>query len=181
MTSTLITEEQLKHTQVRKKEIKSEKKKPELIEKRLQKEKPRKSKITKKKTKVVVARGKRKESIARATIRDGKGNIRINCIALDAFGNKYMRHLVKQPLSFLGPEATTIDISVTVVGGGVMGQVQAARIAIAKALVQYFDGMGLKEKFVDFDRALLVEDVRRVEPKKFKGPKARARYQKSYR
>ncbi len=143
------------------------------------KKKARKSK--KKITKVVVARGKRKESIARATIREGKGNIRINKMSINALNNRYIRNIIIQPLSFVGPEANNIDIEVNVFGGGVMGQAQAARTAIANALVCYFDGMNLKEKFLEVDRTLLVEDVRRVEPKKFKGPKARARYQKSYR
>ena len=62
-----------------------------------------------------------------------------------------------------------------------MGQAQAARTAIANALVAYFDGMNLKEKFNSIDRSLIVDDTRRVEPKKFRGPKARARFQKSYR
>ncbi len=62
-----------------------------------------------------------------------------------------------------------------------MGQAQAARTAIANALVEYFGEMNLREKFVEIDRSLVVEDTRRVEPKKYRGPKARARYQKSYR
>lgn len=66
-------------------------------------------------------------------------------------------------------------------GGGTMGQAQAARTAIAHALVMYFDQMNLREKFISIDRSMLIEDTRRVEPKKFRGPKARARFQKSYR
>ncbi|MBU0586162.1 30S ribosomal protein S9, partial [Candidatus Micrarchaeota archaeon] len=62
-----------------------------------------------------------------------------------------------------------------------MGQAQAARVAIAKALVDYTQDEALKKTFLDHDRSLLVDDVRRVEAKKYKGPKARARYQKSYR
>lgn len=141
--------------------------------------KTRKSK--KKTSKSVVARGKRKESIARATIREGKGNIRMNKISINALSNKYIRDLICQPLSFVGPEVNSIDIDVSVFGGGAMGQAQAARTAIANALVHYFEGMNLKEKFIEVDRTFLIEDVRRVEPKKFRGPKARARYQKSYR
>lgn len=133
------------------------------------------------KGKVTIARGKRKECKARARIKKGSGAIRINCMSLQSFNNKYIREIIREPLRYLGPEANEIDISVLVKGGGVMGQAQAARTAIAKALVEYFDKMDLKEKFSSIDRSLLVEDTRRVESKKYRGPKARARYQKSYR
>jgi small subunit ribosomal protein S9 len=143
----------------------------------------KKKRKTKKKSKekVVVARGKRKECKARARIRKGKGDIRINRKSLRSFNNRYVRETIREPLTYIGPEANEIDISVSVTGGGVMGQAQAARTAIAKALVAYFDKMDLKEKFISIDRSLVVEDTRRVESKKYKGPKARARYQKSYR
>jgi small subunit ribosomal protein S9 len=128
-----------------------------------------------------VARGKRKESIARATIRAGKGVIRINSQNLSAINNPYIREIIREPLRYVGPEANNIDISVNVEGGGAMGQAQAARTAIANALSLYFDQMNLREKFIGIDRSLVIEDTRRVEPKKFRGPKARARFQKSYR
>ncbi len=144
----------------------------------------KRTKKTKKKApkgKVIIARGKRKECKARARIKAGKGAIRINKNSLESFNNKYVREIIREPLRYLGPEANEIDISVKVEGGGMMGQAQAARTAIAKALVEYFDKMNLKEKFGSIDRSLIVEDTRRVEPKKYRGPKARARYQKSYR
>jgi small subunit ribosomal protein S9 len=131
--------------------------------------------------KVFVARGKRKESVARATISEGKGAIRINSRSIASINNPYIADIVREPLRYVGPEANNIDISVNVRGGGTMGQAQAARTAIANALVMYFEGMNLREKFIDIDRSLVIEDTRRVEPKKFRGPKARARFQKSYR
>ncbi|MEW6036372.1 MAG: 30S ribosomal protein S9, partial [Candidatus Micrarchaeota archaeon] len=131
--------------------------------------------------KAFVARGKRKESVARATITDGKGVIRINSQNLSSLGNPYIREIIREPLRYVGPEANNVDISVSVTGGGMMGQAQAARTAIANALSLYFEGMNLKQKFAEIDRSLVVEDTRRVEPKKFRGPKARARFQKSYR
>ena len=129
----------------------------------------------------VVARGKRKKAVARAAIRPGKGVIRVNRVLLDALGNKYMREVIREPVRYVGPEANSVDISVNVFGGGAMGQAQAARTAIANALVKYFEGISLREKFISIDRSLVVEDTRRVESKKYRGPKARARYQKSYR
>ena len=145
--------------------------------------KTRKRKISKKKptTKAVVVRGKRKRSIARAAVREGTGIIRLNSVNLEAVNNTYVREIIKEPLRYMGPEANTVNISVNVEGGGVMGQAQAARTAIARALAEYFGELKLKEKFIAIDRSLIVEDTRRVEPKKYRGPKARARYQKSYR
>jgi small subunit ribosomal protein S9 len=145
--------------------------------------KARKKKAAPKKAgkRTMVARGKRKESVARATISEGKGVIRINSQNLEAINNPYIREIIREPLHYIGPEANGIDISINVSGGGAMGQAQAARTAIANALVMYFEQMNLKQKFIEIDRSLVVEDTRRVETKKFRGPKARARFQKSYR
>jgi len=95
------------------KEAKKEEKKPKKTTKR----KTRKKKGAPK-TKVVIARGKRKRSVARATVRKGKGNVRINSLSVESFSNKYMRQIITEPLRYLGPEANSIDISVNVSGGG---------------------------------------------------------------
>src|SRR3989344_3253690 len=139
-------------------------------------------KRTKKKgPKVVVARGKRKESIARAVLSKGRGTVRYNHAAVSALSNRYIRELIMEPVHYAGAAGTELDIRVNVRGGGVMGQAQAARTAIAKGLVAYLEDESLKQKFLDTDRSLVVEDSRRFESKKYRGPKARARYQKSYR
>lgn len=162
-----------------KKESKTKKRKAK-TEKNVEKPK-RKKKKEKKATRAFVTRGKRKESVARATIREGKGVVRMNGLAISSMNNRYIREIILEPTRYVGPEASNVDISVNVNGGGRMGQAQAARTAIANALVIYFDKMNLKEKFMSIDRSLLVEDTRRVEAKKYRGPKARARFQKSYR
>ena len=82
---------------------------------------------------------------------------------------------------FIANKLSKIDVSVNVKGGGVMGQIQAARTAIARALVEYFEDEGLAKKMYEYDRYLLGNDPRRVEPKKDRARKARAKYQKSYR
>jgi small subunit ribosomal protein S16e len=81
-----------------------------------------------------------------------------------------------------------VDIRVRVTGGGHTSQVYAIRQAIAKAIVAYYQKFvdeqsknELKKALIAYDRTLLVADPRRSEPKKFGGPGARARYQKSYR
>lgn len=134
-----------------------------------------------KKEKVAHARGKRKRSIARATIKSGKGNVRINKLSVGALTNEYERELLLEPLRIAGDVSKTIDVNVYVIGGGRMGQVQAARNAISKALVEYTNDDGLKKKLLETDHSLLIEDARKVEPKKYLGRKARARFQKSYR
>ncbi len=144
---------------------------------------PKKAKKIKKKKKGVHtehARGKRKRAIARATVKEGSGRIRVNSKLTSSVGNKYFRNIVEEPLGLLGPDGLKVDISVKVHGGGEMGQAQACRTAIAKALALYF-GEGVIAKYKEDDLYLLKEDSRRVEPKKYQGPKARARKQKSYR
>jgi small subunit ribosomal protein S9 len=142
---------------------------------------PKKKRKAEKKTRAFVARGKRKESVARATIKPGKGMIRVNHLNLSSMPNAFIREIIREPVRYVGAEAAGIDIAVSVNGGGTMGQAQAARTAIANALVLYFDQLNLREKFIGIDRSLVIEDTRRVETKKFRGPKARARFQKSYR
>jgi small subunit ribosomal protein S9 len=66
-------------------------------------------------------------------------------------------------------------------GGGSSGQAQAARSALAKVIAKASGTDAVKKLYMEYDRTMLVDDVRQVEPKKFKGPKARARFQKSYR
>ncbi len=128
-----------------------------------------------------IYRGKRKQSIARASVSKGKGIIRINSVRLGAIDNKYVRDIVSEPLHLAPQIASQVNISVNVIGGGQMGQAQAARVAIARALVGFSKDDNLKKKILEYDRFMIAEDSRRVEPKKYKGPKARARFQKSYR
>ncbi|MEM0475960.1 MAG: 30S ribosomal protein S9 [Candidatus Norongarragalinales archaeon] len=137
-----------------------------------------------KKKKLVVYRGKRKQAIARAWLRPaaqpGRGVVRINGLALAALHSPVERAVISEPIAII-PDASKFDIYVSVRGGGRMGQAQAARTAISRALVAALGDEELKKRLVEFDRSLLVEDTRRVEPKKFKGPGARARFTKSYR
>jgi len=135
-------------------------------------------KKSRKKIKAVVARGKRKEAVARATVREGKGTVRVNGVLLGALPSALLRETVAEPLGFVEPK---YDADITIRGGGISGQAQAARTALAKALVEFTGDDALRQRVIERDRTLLVEDSRRVEPKKFKGPKARARFTKSYR
>ena len=131
--------------------------------------------------KVVTAVGKRKTAIARAIVEEGNGRVRINKILLQAVQNPFMKSKIAEPLILLGDRAREIQVDVRVKGGGEMGQAEAARSAIAKGLVDFFEDEELRKQMSDYDRALLVDDTRRKEPKHFGGRGARAKRQKSYR
>jgi len=132
--------------------------------------------------KVLVLSGKRKTAIARATVRLGKGRIRINNVPLEIFEPKLARDKILEPL-FLVEEKVwgQVDINVKVSGGGFMGQAEAARMAIANGLLKWTKSTRLRTTLRDYDRTMIAGDPRRSEPKKFGGPGARARDQKSYR
>jgi small subunit ribosomal protein S9 len=131
--------------------------------------------------KVIHTSGKRKTAIARGKVREGKGRVRINKLPVEFYNPELARLKIKEPLTLAGDLVNQVDIDVQVVGGGVMGQAEAARMVIAKGLVQWTGDMDLKEKFNQYDRTMLVGDPRRTESKKYGGRGARARKQKSYR
>ncbi|MBR0472581.1 MAG: 30S ribosomal protein S9 [Methanosphaera sp.] len=132
-------------------------------------------------SKVVHTSGKRKTAIARGTVREGTGKVRINRKPVELYNPELARLKIFEPLELAGDMVNSVDINVRVVGGGVMGQAEAARMVIAKGLVEYFGDINLKDRYVQYDRTMLVGDPRRTESKKFGGPGARARKQKSYR
>jgi len=131
--------------------------------------------------KVINSSGKRKTAIARATIKDGKGRVKINSVPLEILQPELARLKMMEPLELAGDRVVKVDIDVSVEGGGVMGQATATRTAIARGLVDYFEDEELRAKFRAFDRSLLVNDPRRREPKHPLGRGARKKRQKSYR
>ncbi len=132
--------------------------------------------------KVLVLSGKRKTAIARATVRVGKGRVRINNVPLEIFEPKLARDKILEPLLLTDDKVwEQLDINVKVSGGGFMGQAEAARMAIAKGLLKWTKSTRLHTTLRDYDRTMIAGDPRRSEPKKFGGPGARARDQKSYR
>ena len=127
--------------------------------------------------------GKRKKSIARATIKPGKGQIRINKKLIQLYNPRLARMRIMEPLQIAGDDIIKkIKIEVKVEGGGWNGQAEAARLAIARSLVQYTGNKDLEKSFLDYDRHLLVADVRQRESRKPNThQKARSKVQKSYR
>ena len=132
--------------------------------------------------KVIVSSGKRKTAIARVTIKKGKGRVRVNGVPLEILPNELSRVKVNEVFSLAGEEMRNkIDIKANVREGGVIGQAEAIRTAIARGLIEYFEDMSLKEKFVIYDKTIVSGDPRRTEPKHFGGRSSRSRFQKSYR
>jgi small subunit ribosomal protein S9 len=146
-----------------------------------QKKDAAKPRVSRKKIVSIVERGKRKESVARASIKKGTGIVRINAFRLETYTHPYLRALMQEPVLMAGDLAKDLDITVLVHGGGQSAQAEAARQAIARSILKFTGNAELKQRMEEKDRFMLVEDSRRVEPKKYKGPKARARFQKSYR
>ncbi|WP_152041790.1 30S ribosomal protein S9 [Salinigranum salinum] len=126
--------------------------------------------------------GKKKTAVARATVRDGEGRVRINSRPVELVEPEMARLKMLEPFRIAGEDLRSrVDLDIRVSGGGVSGQADAVRTAIARGIVQHLNDAELRDAFMEFDRSLLVNDVRQSEPKKWGGPGARARYQKSYR
>lgn len=131
--------------------------------------------------KVINVSGKRKTAIARASVRKGTGLVRINRTPLEIYQPELARLKIKEALVLAEEKAEKVDIDVECEGGGIMGQANAARTAIARGLVEFFGDDDLKALYVAVDRSLLVNDTRRKEPKHQLGRGARKKKQKSYR
>jgi len=126
--------------------------------------------------------GKKKTAIARATVSEGEGRVRINSRPAELVEPELAQLKMLEPFRIAPDDVRDdIDVDVTVEGGGVMGQADATRTAIARGLVDFTSDAELRDAFMEFDRSLLVNDVRQSESKHWGGPGARARYQKSYR
>ena len=139
--------------------------------------------------------GQRKTSRATATISKGNGKVRINNIPAEVIEPEVAREVVLVPIHLIGELRNKIDLSVKVHGGGFMGQAFASAVAISRALTG--EGKGgkdpkdhplsksireeIRRKITEYDRHFLAGDPRQTESKKFGGPSARRRKQKSYR
>ncbi|MDA0715893.1 MAG: 30S ribosomal protein S9 [Candidatus Poseidoniales archaeon] len=141
-----------------------------------------------KKKKSVEMSGKRKTAVARATVKPGQGRVRINSEPVEIMQPELARRKTMEPLIIADAmnRLGKVDISVVTSGGGIMGQTDAIRTAIARGLVHYNGGAegvdeDLRDEYLRFDRSLLVNDPRRKEPKHQLGRGARRKKQKSYR
>jgi len=129
--------------------------------------------------KAIHVSGRRKTSIAKATLTDGKGIIRINSQLLDVYNPILSRERIKEPLILAGDLSKKVNINIKVAGGGFQSQAEAIRLAIARTLLK--KNPSLKETFLKYDRHLLIADTRRKEQYKPNDSKARAMRQSSKR
>ena len=130
--------------------------------------------------KIIHSSGKRKSAIARVTLKPGNGKVRVNRLLLENYGTSLSRMKIQEPLIIAGDISKSLNIDVTIAGGGSTTQADAARLAIGRALAKL--DKKLEKALLDYDRNLLVADVRRKETHKpNRHGKARAKRQKSYR
>lgn len=132
--------------------------------------------------KTIITSGKRKTATARATLRPGTGKVHVNHTLLEVYTPAVAQMRMQEPLLLADDLSDKVDIDVDFHGGGTMSGADASRLAIAKALVEFAGkGSHLKERFLEYDRQMLVADVRRKETCKPNDSKARSKRQKSYR
>ena len=130
----------------------------------------------------IITSGKRKRSVARAIISEGQGKITINKKDYKSMQN-FDRLKIEEPLRIANKILGKInfDVIISVKGGGEKGQVEASRLALAKAISRFANSEELTKAFLAYDRNLLIADVRRKEPNKPGDSKARAKRQSSKR
>ena len=131
--------------------------------------------------KIVNTSGKRKTAIARATLRPGNVVVRINSVPLDIYPNEMVRLKIAEPLLLIPNAIEGIDVAIDVHGGGIMGQAEAIRTALARGILKWHNDPQIKDVYISYDRTLLVNDSRQKESKKPHGRGARKKFQKSYR
>ena len=126
---------------------------------------------------VINALGRRKSAIARVYVSEGSGKITINKRDItEYFPSPLLQYVVKQPLQVL-EALEKYDIKLNIIGGGFTGQSQAARLAIARALVKINE----EDKKTLRSYGFMTSDSSEVERKKPGRPKARRRFQFSKR
>lgn len=126
--------------------------------------------------------GKRKTSVAKVKIKEGSGKITINKIPhnlLETFHKLYVEEPIRIAKKII--KNLNYDIEVKIFGGGRESQIEAARLGIAKALVEKTKSEALKKAYLKYDKYMLIADTRRKETYKPGDSKARAKRQKSYR
>ena len=134
-----------------------------------------------KKVKEILEVGKRRLAVARAVVKAGSGKIYINSKPLELWGTDILRLWIREPLILAGDAAKNVDVVVNVKGGGIVGQAEAIRQAIAKGLVKFLKDRKLREVYMKYDRNLLVYDPRRNEPHHSSGKGASKRGSRRHR
>ena len=130
----------------------------------------------------IITSGKRKTAVARAIITEGNGKITLNRKDYKNLGF-FNRLRLEEPIRISETVLGKINFNVEILtrGGGEKGQIEAARLALARGIVAFSKSKPLRESYLAYDRNMLVADVRRKETYKPGDSKARRKRQKSYR
>jgi small subunit ribosomal protein S9 len=130
----------------------------------------------------IIESGKRKTSIARAMITEGTGKVTINKRNYENL-QEFDRLKIREPIAIaeqiLGK--LNFDVAIAVHGGGEKSQIDASRLALARAIVSFTKSKPLANAYTEYDRNLLVADIRRKEAYKPGDSKARSKRQSSKR
>ena len=130
----------------------------------------------------IIASGKRKRAVARAILVKGSGKVTINKKKYE-FLQMFDKLKIEEPLriakNILGK--IDFDVFISVRGGGEKSQIEASRLALARAIVGFSKSKELEKTYLNYDRTLVVADIRRKEPNKPGDSKARSKRQTSYR
>ncbi len=132
----------------------------------------------------IVASGKRKTAVARAVLTEGKGKVTVNgkdYKNMELFDKLRIEEPLRIAENLLRSKGINFDAVITARGGGKKGQTDAVRVALARAISDFAKNKELTEAFLDYDRNMLVADVRRKEAYKPNDSKARSKRQSSKR
>ncbi|MFH1326773.1 MAG: 30S ribosomal protein S9 [archaeon] len=132
--------------------------------------------------KKIITSGKRKTAVARAILTEGNGKITINkkdYQTLQMFDKLKIEEPLRITKEIIGK--TNFNVEIFVRGGGEKGQIDASRVALSRAIIKFTNSKKLTDAFMEYDRNMLVADVRRKEAYKPGDSKARAKRQTSYR
>jgi len=131
----------------------------------------------------IIFSGKRKTAVAKLRVKPGTGRVFYNKLPAEELG-LFHRLSISEPIRIfkreLGEELNH-DLFIQTSGGGKEAQIQAARLVIARTLLEITGSDVLKKAFIKYDRNMIVQDARRKETRKPGDSKARAKRQKSFR
>jgi len=122
-----------------------------------------------------------KTSTARATFKPGEGIIRVNSIPIEHWGNSIQQELSRLPARLVPDRFNEVNVNVNVKGGGWSSQARAVMVTLANGIVKWTRSATVRKTLISYDQHILSGDPRVKEPKKFGGPGARRKFQKSYR
>lgn len=131
----------------------------------------------------IIFSGKRKTAVAKLRVKTGGGMVFYNYVPFTELG-LFHRLALLEPIRIFEREMgekMKHDFHIKIMGGGKEAQIQAARLAIARALLGITGSDVLKKAYIKYDRNIIVQDFRRKEACKPGDSKARAKRQKSFR